>query len=613
MKTVKQIIQEQKETSIQDFMSLVELGLLDESKVPLLKNALIVSPEMMTEAEKSVLTDIVESVILEKEASSKSLEKDMISTKDVPTVLTFRRKTIRVFPDSVRVAMYYSPQLDKYISIPFGPKTAETGSRSLIPQLTEASYRTKPAPGIKPKGSGLKDAEDEDSRIARLHGDKAAKEHRARVEKSKDRDASASYHSTKKEHDGPSFRDAVRKAREHSSWEAKAGHIATSAAIHSTKAVGKAAVGGAKIAGRLAGKGLKAAISGIRKAKSAGIKSLVPKKVIDWAHKEADKAGFKPKKTINEAKKKEPSEEEIRAKKERDATNDKVDYHRMIRALRVSTDSKFSHRGKEISKKKHYRDIVKNLESRIKERGDEVPYVPREKKTLKPKPGRKPPPAIAEGFTDYLPGYKSSREQMDQDIETAEKEGIKGSVKKFVKRDVPKALMGVAPGAKMVGAASKVGAAVDKAKRFISQAAKKAAPVAAGAVGAIAASGGGGDSGSSTEKKSYVSKAGEKKGSNKRNPSRVTSDASATAQEAERNKKLFKESNFKKIKCLAESGGGSIDLDFGKDNISINSRLARKVVSVYESLNSKNKKNMESMLDESIGSYRKIINFTLRT
>jgi len=40
--------------------------------------------------------------------------------KNPPTVLTLKRKAIRMFPDGRIIALYYSDTLKKYISIPFG-------------------------------------------------------------------------------------------------------------------------------------------------------------------------------------------------------------------------------------------------------------------------------------------------------------------------------------------------------------------------------------------------------------------------------------------------------------------------------------------------------------
>lgn len=50
-----------------------------------------------------------------------------------PPTLLWRRTSIRTFPDNHIVALYYSPQLDKYVSIPFGPE-----GKALTIDLTEA-------------------------------------------------------------------------------------------------------------------------------------------------------------------------------------------------------------------------------------------------------------------------------------------------------------------------------------------------------------------------------------------------------------------------------------------------------------------------------------------
>lgn len=47
--------------------------------------------------------------------------------KEIPNVINLRRKAIRIFPDGQKIALYYSPQLDKYVSIPYGPGTQASG------------------------------------------------------------------------------------------------------------------------------------------------------------------------------------------------------------------------------------------------------------------------------------------------------------------------------------------------------------------------------------------------------------------------------------------------------------------------------------------------------
>jgi len=42
--------------------------------------------------------------------------------KDPPFTIVLRRKAIRLFPNKTKIALYYNQKLDKYFSIPYGPK-----------------------------------------------------------------------------------------------------------------------------------------------------------------------------------------------------------------------------------------------------------------------------------------------------------------------------------------------------------------------------------------------------------------------------------------------------------------------------------------------------------
>jgi hypothetical protein len=67
------------------------------------------------------------------------------------------------------------------------------------------------------------------------------------------------------------------------------------------------------------------------------------------------------------------------------------------------------------------------------------------------------------------------------------------------------------------------------------------------------------------------------------------------------------------IKMIAEGNYESYDIFVGKNNVSINTTIAKKLMSLYESLNSNNKKQMKNMLNEgSIESFKKIIDFAIR-
>ena len=44
--------------------------------------------------------------------------------QSMPVVLVLKRKAIRVYPNGVKVGLYYSDRLKKYVSVPFGDDTA---------------------------------------------------------------------------------------------------------------------------------------------------------------------------------------------------------------------------------------------------------------------------------------------------------------------------------------------------------------------------------------------------------------------------------------------------------------------------------------------------------
>lgn len=57
---------------------------------------------------------------------------DPNTAQSLPAVLVMQRKSFRVFPNGQKVAMYYIPRLDKYVTIPYGE-----GSWSMVPKYEE--------------------------------------------------------------------------------------------------------------------------------------------------------------------------------------------------------------------------------------------------------------------------------------------------------------------------------------------------------------------------------------------------------------------------------------------------------------------------------------------
>jgi hypothetical protein len=153
MITVKQVLEnyniitEKASNDTKNLAALVHAGLLDESKLPILNRALSKSANMMTEAEKKALQGLVESlascVISEQQDHLSKLDTSRPmsypSEKEIPTVLILKRKAIRVYPDNQKVALYYCQALDRYISVPYGKNAKNLGMVMNEENLNEIS------------------------------------------------------------------------------------------------------------------------------------------------------------------------------------------------------------------------------------------------------------------------------------------------------------------------------------------------------------------------------------------------------------------------------------------------------------------------------------------
>lgn len=107
---------------------LVESGMIEQEKLHLLKRAMSNDVSTLTNAEKKTLVRVVESVVKDHlSAFDTKRPAAYPPEQNIPTVLILKRKAIRVYPDNQKIALYYSQALDKYISIPFGPKSDHTG------------------------------------------------------------------------------------------------------------------------------------------------------------------------------------------------------------------------------------------------------------------------------------------------------------------------------------------------------------------------------------------------------------------------------------------------------------------------------------------------------
>lgn len=129
------LLEENKE-EITKLTQLVRMGLIDSKKLPLLKKALEKDNIKLSLAEKKTLLELLDSLMLQvlgdnsvfnkvktnlqKEAIGENkIDNSWPSDKKIPVIIVLKRKAIRVYPDNQKVALYYAPAIDKYVSIPF--------------------------------------------------------------------------------------------------------------------------------------------------------------------------------------------------------------------------------------------------------------------------------------------------------------------------------------------------------------------------------------------------------------------------------------------------------------------------------------------------------------
>ena len=133
MKNIKQLLEVRKTDSTSEKLgALIESGLLDQDK------AFQVHRALTKENTSPALLELMENLVIEaldkKESDylAKYDHRKEKNAKDPPAIIILKRKAIRVYPDNQRIALYYSQQLDRYVSIPYGE-----GSRALGMEINE--------------------------------------------------------------------------------------------------------------------------------------------------------------------------------------------------------------------------------------------------------------------------------------------------------------------------------------------------------------------------------------------------------------------------------------------------------------------------------------------
>ena len=73
-----------------------------------------------------------------------------------------------------------------------------------------------------------------------------------------------------------------------------------------------------------------------------------------------------------------------------------------------------------------------------------------------------------------------------------------------------------------------------------------------------------------------------------------------------------KENTISDIRTMIKEGVDNMDLSINGRTITLNTSMAKRILEVYDSVNTKNKKLVEGMLNEDLESFKKLINFSIR-
>lgn len=172
MKNIKQIrgefdlLTEAEQNEERKLIALIRSGLLDQSKLPILKRAMSKETKVLTPAERNALLELMNALmtqvltnnsvynkvrqnVMAEEVGSLTKAREVEVHKaptgmaTMPSILVLKRKAIRVYPGGQNVGLYYSQQLDKYVAVPFGGQDKNVLSMNEeSEQLDEVSVRT---------------------------------------------------------------------------------------------------------------------------------------------------------------------------------------------------------------------------------------------------------------------------------------------------------------------------------------------------------------------------------------------------------------------------------------------------------------------------------------
>jgi hypothetical protein len=82
--------------------------------------------------------------------------------------------------------------------------------------------------------------------------------------------------------------------------------------------------------------------------------------------------------------------------------------------------------------------------------------------------------------------------------------------------------------------------------------------------------------------------------------------------DAQASSKNVAENKILDIRTMIKEGVDNMDLSINGRTITLNTSMAKRILEVYDSVNTKNKKIVEGMLNEDLESFKKLLNFSIR-
>lgn len=619
MITVKQvlvnydILTEKADNDSKNLVALVHAGLLDESKLPILTRAMSKSAINMTEAEKKALHSLVESI----SSSIISEKQDYLSKldtsrrmgyppdKDIPAVIILKRKAIRVYPDNQKVALYYSQALDRYISIPYG-RNSKALDMTLNEEQLQLGESMIPLDEIsrdlatKVRVKRTKRLDDED-----LTPEERKKERvkLAQLSKMMNRNIKTSDGQKIRTWAGPSavkrakFISASPEEQKNMAMELSAKERADTPGATKAAVYGALQHGGAEgigaAAGALVGTGVRQLISKIRG----------PSNEVDPEAKTIKSGKIKAKIKAELQKKAEVEPPEVPIVKPPEMSNTPVSQRP------GAVQAKMNRNRNRPMMKESFR---KHLEEKRQEKLDEGGIVDLVKNVLQLGPtalksptGQAVTGAITSGASKAKDAITSGTQTV-KDIFTKKPPTIaQQRLEKTKARQAAREKRNADKGNKGKGTGPGVGTGL------------VAGGLLAGAAGVAGLAGALADvetkPTSDNTTRTAFTQAGQAQQKVTQAISPVLDAAGVTAaQQTSRAWNVRESNNLNIFKQMVEHNISSHVIHINETSITINNRVAKKVVNVYESLNIQNKKKIEKMLNEDALSFKKAINFAIK-